>query len=152
MKENREKKEKTRIKHIFSIYRRDLYNMTHNPVAVVIMLGLLVLPSLYAWVNIVACWDPYGNTNGIKVAVVNLDRGVTLQGNTINAGDNIVESLRSNDAIGWQFVSISTFQQILHCSQPFIGLFQFGFQLIKILIHCEYCILAGKAGYQRSRL
>ena len=58
MKENREKKEKTRIKHIFSIYRRDLYNMTHNPVAVVIMLGLLVLPSLYAWVNIVACWDP----------------------------------------------------------------------------------------------
>ena len=105
MKENREKKEKTRIKHIFSIYRRDLYNMTHNPVAVVIMLGLLVLPSLYAWVNIVACWDPYGNTNGIKVAVVNLDRGVTLQGNTINAGDNIVESLRSNDAIGWQFVS-----------------------------------------------
>ena len=54
MKENREKKEKTRIKHIFSIYRRDLYNMTHNPVAVVIMLGLLVLPSLYAGISSMA--------------------------------------------------------------------------------------------------
>lgn len=97
--------QKTKLKHIFAIYKRDLKNILHNPVALLIMLGLLILPSLYAWVNIVACWDPYGNTNGIKVAVVNLDQGVTLQGTDINAGDEIVKNLRENDAIGWQFVS-----------------------------------------------
>lgn len=97
--------QKTKLKHIFAIYKRDLKNILHNPVALLIILGLLILPSLYAWVNIVACWDPYGNTNGIKVAVVNLDQGVTLQGTDINAGDEIVKNLRENDAIGWQFVS-----------------------------------------------
>lgn len=99
-------KEKTKLTNIMKIYKRDLYNIFHNPVALLITLGLLVLPSLYAWVNIVACWDPYGNTNGIKVAVVNEDAGVTLQGTTINAGDEIVKSLKENDAIGWQFVSM----------------------------------------------
>ena len=97
--------EKTKWQNILRIYKRDFKNILHNPVALLITVGLLVLPSLYAWVNIVACWDPYGNTNGIKVAVVNMDQGVTLQGNTVNAGDEIVKNLRENDAIGWQFVS-----------------------------------------------
>ena len=101
------KKEKSRtmkLQNIFRIYQRDMKNILHNPVALLIVAGLLVLPSLYAWVNLVACWDPYGNTNGIKVAVVNLDEGVTLEGHVINAGDEIVKNLQGNDSIGWQFV------------------------------------------------
>ncbi len=104
MGNKKESRGKTRLSNIFQIYRRDWKNILHNPVALLIVVGLLVLPSLYAWVNLVACWDPYGNTNGIKVAVVNLDKGVTLEGNAINAGDEIVKSLKENDAIGWQFV------------------------------------------------
>lgn len=100
-----ENRQKTKVRNIFKIYQRDIKNILHNPVALLIVVGLLILPSLYAWVNIVACWDPYGNTNGIKVAVVNLDQGVTLQGTFINAGNEIVENLKGNDAIGWQFVS-----------------------------------------------
>lgn len=99
-------KEKTKLTNIMKIYKRDLYNIFTILLHCWYSLGLLVLPSLYAWVNIVACWDPYGNTNGIKVAVVNEDAGVTLQGTTINAGDEIVKSLKENDAIGWQFVSM----------------------------------------------
>ena len=97
--------QKTRWKNIVAIYQRDIKNILHNPVALLIVLGLLILPSLYAWVNIVACWDPYGNTSGIRVAVVNLDQGVTIQGNQINAGNEIVNNLRENHSIGWQFVS-----------------------------------------------
>lgn len=104
MGNKKESRGKTRLSNIFQIYRRDWKNILHNPVALLIVVGLLVLPSLYAWVNLVACWDPYGNTNGIKVAVVNLDKGVTLEGNAINAGDEIVKNLQGNDAIGWQFV------------------------------------------------
>lgn len=96
--------QKTNWRNIFAIYRRDMKNILHNPVALLIVLGLLILPSLYAWVNIVACWDPYGNTSGIRVAVVNLDQGVTIQGTEINAGNEIVNNLKENHSIGWQFV------------------------------------------------
>lgn len=104
MGNKKESRGKTKLLNILRIYRRDWKNILHNPVALLIVVGLLVLPSLYAWVNLIACWDPYGNTNGIKVAVVNLDKGVTLRGNAINAGDEIVKNLQGNDAIGWQFV------------------------------------------------
>lgn len=91
-------------RNAFGIFKRDIKDTLHNPVAIIVVLGLIVLPSLYAWVNIIACWDPYGNTAGIKVAVVNLDRGVELGGETINAGEKIVDNLRENHSIGWQFV------------------------------------------------
>lgn len=98
------------IKEIFKnargIYIRDMKGILHDPVAAIVVLGLIVLPSLYAWVNIIACWDPYGNTSGINVAVVNLDQGVELNGEYINAGDSIVGNLRENHSIGWQFVDM----------------------------------------------
>ena len=47
---------------------------------IVIVLGLMVLPSLYAWFNIKASWDPYGNTKGIQIAVSNQDVGSNLRG------------------------------------------------------------------------
>lgn len=103
------------VKNAWRIYRRDLHNIVHNPVAAVVVLGLLLLPSLYAWVNIYACWDPYGNTKGIKVAVVNLDEGVHLQGEYLNAGEKIVDNLKGNDAIGWQFVTLEEAERgLLH--------------------------------------
>lgn len=88
------------------IFCRDIRNIVHNPIALLVVMGLIILPSLYAWVNIYACWDPYGNTSGIKVAVVNLDQGTDLQGEYLNAGDKIVGNLRENDAIGWEFVDL----------------------------------------------
>lgn len=92
------------FKNAFGIFKRDIRDVLHNPVALIVVLGLIILPSLYAWVNIVACWDPYGNTAGIKVAVVNLDKGVDLGGECVNAGEKIVDNLRENHSIGWQFV------------------------------------------------
>ena len=96
---------KTKAGNILRIYRGDIKSLFRNPVAMIVILGLLVLPSLYAWVNIVACWDPYKNTDGIQVAVVNSDKTVSFEGQEINAGKEIVKKLKSNDAIGWDFVS-----------------------------------------------
>lgn len=101
-----EKKKTRKVKgeNIFRIYKGDLKSVFKNPVALIVILGLLILPSLYAWVNIVACWDPYKNTNGIQVAVVNCDETVNFEGLEINAGDEIIKELKTNDAIGWDFV------------------------------------------------
>ena len=93
------------MKNIFRIFTRDLKSIFKNYVALIIILGLIVLPSLYAWFNIRASWDPYGNTGGIKVAIVNNDNGGNLQDKFISIGDELVEKLRENTNLGWQFVS-----------------------------------------------
>jgi len=90
---------------ILRIYFRDIKNIVTNWVALVIILALVGLPSLYAWFNIKASWDPYGNTKGIAVAVSNLDQGTVLRGKSVNIGNQVVQSLKQNKKLGWTFVS-----------------------------------------------
>ncbi|EEK80785.1 Phage infection protein [Bacillus cereus R309803] len=78
--------------------------MAKHWAAIVIVLGLMVLPSLYAWFNIKASWDPYGNTKGIQIAVSNQDVGSNLRGKDINIGEEIVDSLKKDKNFGWKFV------------------------------------------------
>ena len=65
------------------------------------------IPSLYAWFNIKASWDPYGKeaTSQIKIGVVNKDKGAELKGEFKNIGNQIIDQLKENDVMGWQFVS-----------------------------------------------
>lgn len=93
------------MKNIFKIFIRDLKSIVSNWVALVIIIGLMILPSLYAWFNIRASWDPYGNTGGIKVAIVNNDKGGSLQDKFISIGDELVNKLKDNTNLGWEFVS-----------------------------------------------
>ncbi|WP_088188329.1 YhgE/Pip domain-containing protein [Desulfosporosinus sp. FKA] len=93
------------MKNILKLYSNDLKRIKSNPIALIIIAGLCILPSLYAWVNILACWDPYENTGSIPVAVVNQDQGVTYQGKLINIGNTVVNTLKTNKQIGWKFVS-----------------------------------------------
>lgn len=92
------------MKNIFRILRRDLKNIIRNPAAIVVMIGLFFIPSLYAWVNIKANWNPYANTENIAVAVVNNDNGVVFNNKILNAGDEIISALKENNSIGWNFV------------------------------------------------
>ena len=94
------------MKQIWAIFLRDIKNIGKNPVAVIVALGIMILPSLYAWFNIAANWDPYGNTKGLRVAVTSLDQGTRIEqlDTTVNIGDMIISNLHENDQIGWQFV------------------------------------------------
>lgn len=96
------------MKNIFKIYKRDLKDIFTNKVLLVIIIGLAFLPSLYAWFNIKASWDPYGNTKNISVAVVNNDKGTTIRDEKINMGDELVENLKDNKELGWKFVDEKT--------------------------------------------
>ena len=92
------------VKKAFQIFKRDILRLLKNPVALVITIGICVIPSLYAWYNIVANWDPYGNTANIKVAVANNDRGTSNEYvGELNAGDETVSKLKENDQLGWVF-------------------------------------------------
>lgn len=91
------------MKPIVRIYAGDLKRIARNWAAAVIVLGLVALPSLYAWFNILASWDPYSQTGGLPVAVVNRDQGASMRGRSLNLGNDIVESLKDNRNIGWTF-------------------------------------------------
>lgn len=94
-----------KFKNIRKILKRDWQSIVRNPVAIVIVAGVCLLPSLYAWVNIKACWNVYENTSTIPVAVVNNDTPATLRDKEIHIGNDVVEELKQNDKIDWQFVS-----------------------------------------------
>ncbi|MDN6586295.1 MAG: YhgE/Pip domain-containing protein, partial [Bifidobacterium crudilactis] len=90
---------------IWRIFARDLRNLTRNVIGVIVLIGLIVVPALYAWFNIAASWNPYGNTKDLKVAVANEDRGYSsdLMPIRINVGETVVNKLRANDSLNWQF-------------------------------------------------
>ncbi|MGL5152524.1 MAG: YhgE/Pip family protein [Clostridium sp.] len=93
------------MNNILKVFTRDIKKTVRNPIAIIIVVALCLLPSLYAWVNIKACWDPYENTGKIPVAIVNEDEGAEIQGKSINVGRELEESLKNNKKIGWDFVS-----------------------------------------------
>lgn len=93
------------MKNIWKIFSQDLKKLVRQPFALVIMIGLCIIPSLYAWFNIFANWDPYSNTGGVPVAVVSNDQDYTLKdGSVVNMGASVVENLHSNKSVGWVFV------------------------------------------------
>lgn len=93
------------MKNIGIIFRRDIKGLLKNFLALVIAVGICVLPALYAWFNIYANWDPYSNTGNVKIAVVNNDEGwVNDDNENLNMGDSVVDALKEKDSIGWVFL------------------------------------------------
>ena len=87
------------------IFVRDFKRIARNPVAVIIAFGVCVIPSLYAWINILANWDPYNNTSTVPVAVTIEDQGADIPGiGYTNAGDLVRDQLEQNTQLGWTFV------------------------------------------------
>ncbi len=94
------------MKNIWNIFRADWRRITASVVAVVVLLGLCLVPCLYAWFNILTNWDPYGtaSTSRIKVAVASEDEGCDIVGLHLNIGELVVQGLESNNQMGWVFV------------------------------------------------
>ena len=93
------------MRKAFQIFKRDLRRLLKNPVAVIVTIGVAIIPSLYAWFNILANWDPYENTSTVPIAVVIDDEGAEVGDmGQINAGDMIREQLEENTQLGWTFL------------------------------------------------
>lgn len=97
------------MRNIIAIFKRDLSRIRGSVVALIVAVGLAIVPTLYAWFNIAGSWDPYGNTGNLKVAVANSDDGYMsdLIPVRVNIGDTVVSALRENDQLDWRFVSES---------------------------------------------
>lgn len=93
------------MKNIIEIFRNDIKEVFRKTNTWIIIVGLILLPSMYAWPNILSSWDPYGHTNNIKVAVTSEDAGATVDGKELNLGNSLVNGLKNNKNLDWQFVS-----------------------------------------------
>lgn len=92
------------MKNIIEIFQNDIREIFRKVRTWIVIIGLILLPSMYAWPNILSAWDPYGHTNNIKVAVVTEDSGAEVSGQKVNLGENLVEGLKNNKNLDWQFV------------------------------------------------
>ena len=93
------------MKNIIKIIASDIKRLSTNVVAMVVIIGLTVIPSLYAWFNILSNWDPYGEsaTSNLQVAVASSDQGIVIGNIELNVGDIIISNLKENKTIGWVF-------------------------------------------------
>lgn len=93
------------MKNIFRFSKMMYPEFSSNVIAMIVIMGITVIPTLYAWFNIAASWDPYGNTGNLKIAVASLDEGYDseLINVNLNLGDQILDTLKENDNFNWVF-------------------------------------------------
>ncbi|GGZ66643.1 YhgE/Pip family protein [Streptomyces subrutilus] len=67
--------------------------------------ALLLLPLLYGALYLWSFWDPYSRLDKVPVAVVNADRGATVDGKRLDAGAEITRKLHDSNTFDWREVS-----------------------------------------------
>ena len=113
------------IKNIQKIIKDDISAALKNPVVLIVLIALIILPSLYSVINIYACWDPYEDTDNINFIIVNNDNPVTVNGTTYAYGDMVVDELKnrgiSEDNIFYIYQALTTSTTFLISSSVITG-------------------------------
>ena len=107
---------------IAEIMKNNFKGAFKNPIVVMVLIALVILPSLYALLNIQACWDPYGNTDDVPFAIANLDNGTSFNGKDINVGNELANDLKNNDKFEWTFVSEDELRQGVYNGTYYAGI------------------------------
>lgn len=94
------------MRNILKIIVHDFRRLTASVVAIVILMGIIVVPCLFAWLNIFSNWDPFEpeSTGNVPVAVMNADEGTEMLGLEINVGEKFIDTVKGNDQVGWVIV------------------------------------------------
>lgn len=94
------------MRNILNIIVHDFKRLTSSVVALVILMGIVVVPCIFAWFNILSNWDPFEpeSTGKIPVAVVSEDSGTDMLGLNINVGEKFIDAVNGNDMINWQIL------------------------------------------------
>ncbi|MGM7679641.1 YhgE/Pip domain-containing protein [Microbacterium sp. A94] len=91
------------MRGIVQQFRSDLRRVTSNVMAVIVLCGLVVIPSAFTWFNVIGSWEPFNNTKNLKVAVASVDKGYTspLIPIHLNIASLVESALRANDQLDW---------------------------------------------------
>lgn len=95
------------MRNIIQIIKDDFRSIATNVIALVVIVGIVVMPSMYAWFNIAASWDPYSNTKNLDIAVASEDEGYNgkLSTVTLELGDTFLATIQKKDSFNWVMTS-----------------------------------------------
>ncbi|MDI6022652.1 YhgE/Pip domain-containing protein [Leucobacter sp. UT-8R-CII-1-4] len=95
------------MNNIIQLYRNDLHQLTRNTIAMVVLFGVVVIPSFFGWFNVLSSWDPFGNVKNLKVAVASADEGYKSEffPMPVKLGEQVISNLRANSDLNWVFTS-----------------------------------------------
>ncbi len=110
------------INNIVEIMKKNLKASFSNPIIIIVLVAIIILPSLYALLNIQACWNPYENTDEIQFAITNLDKGASYEGSQLNIGNELVKELKNNTKFDWTFVTEDELRQGVHDGKYYAGI------------------------------
>ncbi|URZ88015.1 YhgE/Pip domain-containing protein [Floricoccus penangensis] len=85
--------------------KEEFKKIRSNKLLLATVVVISLLPIMYAGVFLKSIWDPYGHMDNLPVAVVNEDKSVDFQGKKLDVGDQVVNNLKSNKSLDWNFVS-----------------------------------------------
>lgn len=87
-----------------SIWKNDIKEILKSSYMTVAVIAIILIPLVYGGLYLAAFWDPYGSTDKLPVVVVNQDTGYTNDdGDSLQYGKDVVNSLKYNDDLGWVF-------------------------------------------------
>lgn len=85
------------LKNTFKLFAGDVRAITRHFFAFVIIIAIMIIPALYAWFNIYANWDPYGNTGNVAIAIASDDKGY----NERDLSQEAIETITESKSIKW---------------------------------------------------
>ncbi|WP_346961513.1 YhgE/Pip domain-containing protein [Clostridium sp.] len=91
--------------NFLKIAGKDIKSIFKNRFIRISVIAIIVVPLLYSLLYLDAFWDPYARVKDMTIAVVNEDGGALLDGKKVNYGEDVVENLKNNGDIGWEFTS-----------------------------------------------
>jgi putative membrane protein len=65
------------------------------------VIGIIVIPALYALIYLSSVWDPAGHTAALPAIIVNLDAGVEFHGQKVNMGRDLADTLQKKHTFGF---------------------------------------------------
>ena len=110
------------IGKITELMKGDFKSAFANPIVTLLLIGIIILPSLYALINIQACWDPYEQTDQVPFAIANLDNGIEMEGQQLNIGNELVKDLKNNTKFDWTFVTEEKLREGVNSGEYYAGI------------------------------
>jgi len=79
-----------------------------NKFMIVVLIAIMLIPTIYTTVFLGSMWDPYGEVENLPVAVVNQDEEVTYNEKELHVGEDLIENLKKNNSLDFNFVDANT--------------------------------------------
>lgn len=88
----------------FKIALKDINELFSSRFKRIAVIVITLMPLLYSFLYLYAFWDPYSKLDKMPVAIVQMDKGSIKDGQNVNYGRDVIERLKDNHKVKWEFV------------------------------------------------